>query len=200
LHGVLRQTCGLEAFADQLRQRRVAFERLRTAAQNRRVARLQAQRGGVDRHVRTRFIDDADHAERHAHLTDLNAAWPVLQIADLTNRIGQRGDLPQAFNHRLQRLVRQRQAIDKRSVETFVASASDITRVGIFQQRGIALDRLGNGRERSILRRSRRTCHRARSVAGATTEVGHVLVDIHGDSHDAAHIEVQRTGRISKKR
>ncbi len=42
--------------------------------------------------LRTRFVDDADHAERHAHLPDPDAARPVLQIADLADRIGERRD------------------------------------------------------------------------------------------------------------
>jgi hypothetical protein len=36
-------------------------------------------------------------------------------------------------------------------------------------------------------------------VAGAATELGHVLVDIHGDSRGAAHVHVRRTGRISER-
>ena len=46
---------------------------LRRPAQHDRVARLQAQRGAVDRHVRPRLVDDGDDAERHAHPAHLEA-------------------------------------------------------------------------------------------------------------------------------
>ena len=76
--------------------RRVAAQRLRAAAQDRRVAGLEAQRRGVGGHVRPRFVDDADHAERHAHAADLDAGGPVAQVGDLADRIGQRRDLREA--------------------------------------------------------------------------------------------------------
>ena len=40
---------------------------LRAAAQDRRVAGLEAERAGVRRHVGAAFVDDADDADRHAH-------------------------------------------------------------------------------------------------------------------------------------
>ncbi len=46
------------------------------AAQDRRVAGLEAQRAGVGRHVRPALVDDADDAERHAHALDLEAVGP----------------------------------------------------------------------------------------------------------------------------
>ena len=42
-------------------------------AQNRRVAGLQAQRAGIGGHVRPALVDDADHAQRHAHAADAQA-------------------------------------------------------------------------------------------------------------------------------
>jgi hypothetical protein len=48
--------------------------RLLAAAQDRGVARFQAQRRGVRRDVGPRFVNDADHAQRHAHPADLDAA------------------------------------------------------------------------------------------------------------------------------
>ena len=52
----------------------VAAQRLRAAAQDGGVAGLEAQPRGIRGHVRPRFVDDADHAERHAHAADLDAA------------------------------------------------------------------------------------------------------------------------------
>ena len=44
---------------------------LRAAAQDRGVAGLEAQRAGVGGHVGAALVDDADHAERHAHALEL---------------------------------------------------------------------------------------------------------------------------------
>ena len=77
----------------------VAAQRLRSAAQYRRVAGLEAQRRGIGGDVGPRLVDDADHAERHAHPADLDAARAVLEIGDLADGVGQRGDLLEAVGH-----------------------------------------------------------------------------------------------------
>ena len=43
------------------------------------------------------FVDDAEDAERHAHLADLDAGRAVFQVGDLADRIGQRRDLLHAW-------------------------------------------------------------------------------------------------------
>ena len=49
---------------------RLRVERLRSAAQQHRIAGLQAQRRGVGGHVRPRLVDHRDQAERYAHALD----------------------------------------------------------------------------------------------------------------------------------
>ena len=51
----------------------VGVQRRRSAAQHDRVAALERERGDVDGHVRAGLVDRADHAERHAHLGQLQA-------------------------------------------------------------------------------------------------------------------------------
>ena len=96
LHRVLGQAGGGEALVHACGDRLVGAHRLGAAAQDRRVARFEAQRGGVGGDVRPRFVDDADHAERHAHRPTWMPRRPVLELADLADGIGQRGDLAQA--------------------------------------------------------------------------------------------------------
>ena len=48
----------------------------RRAAQQHRVAGLQAQRGGVDRHVRPRLVDHGDHAQRDSNLAEVEPVRP----------------------------------------------------------------------------------------------------------------------------
>ena len=78
------------------RQHRVGVRRRARAAQDDRVAGLQAQRRGVDRHVRPGLVDDRDDAERHPHAPQLQAVGERLAVDHLADRIGQRGDLPHA--------------------------------------------------------------------------------------------------------
>ena len=74
------------------RQHGVGVRRRRRAPQHDRVARLQAQRGRVDRHVRARLVDDGDHAQRHAGLADVEAVGQPAPVDDLADGVGQRGD------------------------------------------------------------------------------------------------------------
>ncbi len=79
----------------------VGLERLAAAAQQHRVAGLQAEPGGVGGHVGARLVDEADHAQRDAHARDLEAVGPAPGLHGLAHRIGQRGDLAQARRHLL---------------------------------------------------------------------------------------------------
>ena len=87
-------------------EHRVGVRGRRGAAQHDRVARLQAQRGGVDRHVRARLVDDGDDAERHAHLAHVEAVGQAPAVDDLADRVGQRGDRAHAVGHRARRAPR----------------------------------------------------------------------------------------------
>ena len=51
---------------------------------------------GVGRHIRPRLVDDADHAERHAHAGNLQAVRPRPARHHLADRIGKRRHLAQA--------------------------------------------------------------------------------------------------------
>ena len=61
-----RQTALLQRLLDHLHRGGVGAPGLFPAAQDRRVAGFQTQGGDVDRHVRTRFINHANHPQRHA--------------------------------------------------------------------------------------------------------------------------------------
>ncbi len=116
LHGVLGQARGAQALVDARRDRAVAAERLGAAAQDRRVAGLEAQSRGVGGHVRPRLVDDADDAQRHAHEADLDAGRTELEVGDLADGIGQRRDFGEAVRHRGDGLRRQRQPVDEGGV------------------------------------------------------------------------------------
>ena len=78
------------AFSPSTRQAWMAaeeFERIRAAAQDHRIAGLEAERAGVGRDVRPALVDDADDAERRAHALDMQAVRPVPCGDHLADRV-----------------------------------------------------------------------------------------------------------------
>jgi hypothetical protein len=73
--------------------------RHRGAAQNDRVARLQAQCRGVNRHVRTGLVDDRDHAERHPDLAHLETIGQPAAFDDLADGVRQGRDVAHLARH-----------------------------------------------------------------------------------------------------
>ena len=73
LHGRLGQAMLCQRARETRVNRSARARALGAAAQDRRVAALQAQRGGVGRDVRPALVDDADDAERHAHARNRRA-------------------------------------------------------------------------------------------------------------------------------
>ena len=117
LHRRLRQAGDGQAFAHAGGDGLIRGERFPPASEDCGVTRFQAQRRGVRRDVGPRFVDDADHAQRHAHLADLDAGRPALQIRDVTDRVRQGRDLFQPLRHGLDPAGRERQAIDHGRVQ-----------------------------------------------------------------------------------
>ena len=66
------------------------------AAQNDGIAALNAQGSGIDGDIGTRFVDEQQHAQRHADLVNVQAVGQNAAVADLTNRIRQGGHLLQS--------------------------------------------------------------------------------------------------------
>jgi hypothetical protein len=99
---------------------------LRAAAQDHRIAGLQAQRARVGRHVRPALVDDADHAERHAHALDDEPVRPRPLGDHAADRIGQRGDLLEPARHGLEpcRVERSRSSIAARGPSRAAAMSS----------------------------------------------------------------------------
>ena len=124
-------------------------------AQDRGIARLQAQRRGVGGDVRPRFVNDADHAQRDAHPADLDAGGAALHVADFTDRIGQGGDLFQSQCHGFDALFRERQAVDHRPIEAIGCRLCDVGGIGGEQFAASRADRGGHRHQGSVLRRRR---------------------------------------------
>ena len=109
----------------------VRVRRRGRAAQDDRVAGLQAQRGGVDRHVRPRLVDHGDHAERHAHLAHVEAVGKPLAVDDLADGVGQRGDRAHGVGDRRDPRGVEREPVHQRVGEAGLAPRLEVARVGL---------------------------------------------------------------------
>ena len=97
LHGVGRQPGVAQAVGQHAMQGQVGVQRLAAAAQDDGVAALDAQAGRVHRHVRPRFVDEEDHAQRTTDFVDLQPIGPNRAGPDLPDRVRQRRHVAQPF-------------------------------------------------------------------------------------------------------
>ncbi len=72
------------------------------AAQDRGITGFQAQGGDINSHVRARFVDYADHPQRHAATFDAQAAVQQSAIDHLPDRIGQAAHLTHVVGNAFQ--------------------------------------------------------------------------------------------------
>ena len=97
-------------------QHGVGVGRRRRAPEHDGVARLQAQRRAVDRHVRARLVDHGDHAERHADAPQVQPVGEPVAVDGLADRVGQPADVEHRLGDALQPLLGERQPVDQRRV------------------------------------------------------------------------------------
>ena len=154
------------------------MNRLAAAAQNAGVAGFDAQAGGIGGHVRTRFVDDADDAERHAHAPDLDAGWAVFKIGNFADRIREACDLAQTLGHGLDARDVQFQTVEQGGIETRALAGVEVLFVGRDQRVPAALDLGGDGGQRRVLGRGFGARHGARGNARALPDVLHVRLDV----------------------
>ena len=109
---VLRQAGNTQPLVDANSDGLVGVDGFGPAAQDGGVAGLETQPGGIRRNVRTRFVDDGDHAQGHAHAAHLYAGRTVAEIGDRADGVAQLGDLAQALGHRGHVLRRERKPVD----------------------------------------------------------------------------------------
>ena len=123
---------------------RVGLDGFAAAAEHHGVAGLQAEAGRVGRDVRTRLVDETDHAERDPNTRDLDPVRPAPGIERLAHRIGQRGDLPERLRHLLDARVGECQAVEERPRVPARARALEIGPVGLEELRRLLLEPAGH--------------------------------------------------------
>ena len=148
-------------------------EALRAAAQDRRIARLEAERPGVRGDVRARFVDHADHPERHAHARDVEAirALPARQLG--ADRVLERGDHLEPGGHRLDAHRVQRQAVEQRCPQAARLRRRHVLGVGGQEFALSGAQAVRCRAERLILQRARRGRQDARRRPGTLPELAH---------------------------
>ena len=180
LHRRGRQAGGFEAAGDARRDGQVRVQRLRAAAQDAGVAGFEAQPGRVGGDVGARFVDDADHAQRHAHAPDADAGRPGAQLVDRADRIGQRRDLAQAVGHAGDATRVQRRRSSSASSRPAARPAARSLSLAARKRRFVALQGIGNRQQGGVLGRRAGAGQVPRGHAGALAKLLHVSVEFHG--------------------
>ena len=112
LHGPRGKAVRCGGLGQQIDNRPAGMRRFLPAAQNDRVAALDANRRRVRRDVGPRFVDEKDHAQRHTDLADLQPVRPHGRLDDFSDRIAQHGDFFQGRRDLLDPGRRQSQPVD----------------------------------------------------------------------------------------
>ena len=176
IDGVLRQTLGCQRCAHQPGQAHGGLECLLAAAQNARRAGLEAQHSRIDRHVRARLVDNADHTHRHALLTDVQAVRTLVHPKHLTDRVGQRRHLTAAFGNARNALFVQHQTVDQAVVQTCRSAVFNINPVCRDDLVRMCHQRVRNGENAAVFVVRAELRHRILGAAG-------VLGNLHERSH-----------------
>ena len=107
----------LKRFGDELDDRLVGVERFLAAAEDDRVAALEAQGRGVAGDVGAALVEEQDHADRHAHLLDPQPVGADVAFDRLPDRVDLGGDLLDAVRHRGDALLVQPEPLDQGRLE-----------------------------------------------------------------------------------
>ena len=176
LHAGLGQCRVAQAGAHAGSDGAVGNERLRAAAQDAGVAGLDAQCRRVGGHVRPRFVDDAHHAERHAHACHLDAGGSAVAIRDRADRIGERRHRLDALGHLLDQRRVEREPVDESRVAAL--RVRQVLAVGRQDRRFARPDLARDRRERAILRRRVRSRQLARRGARRRAQLAHIGAEV----------------------
>ena len=173
LDRILGQAGGAQPLDQRRMDRARGAEALRAAAQDHGVAGLEAQHGGVRRHVRAALVDHADDAERHAHALDRHAVRTGPAFHHGADRIVELAHDLDAVRHCGDALAVERQPVEERCGRAGGLRLGDVLRIGGEDAGFAGADRLRHRVERRVALRGRRERQRARRATRAAADVGH---------------------------
>ena len=179
LHRVGGQASLLHGLAEHVDDGRIGSERLAAAAQQYRVARLEAEAGGVGRDVGARLVDEANDAQRDADARDVDSVRPAPGLHGLAHGVGQRGDLAQPCRHPFDACLRERQPVEKGGGEAGRLPAREVGAVGLEHRSDLLLEPAGHLQQRLVLGPGRREGQRAGRFLRRPRFRGHVRRHVH---------------------
>ncbi len=149
------------------------------AAQQDRVAGLQAEGGGVHGDVGAGLVDDADHAEGDADLAQVDAVGQGRAAHHLTDRVGQRGHVPYIGGDGPDALRGEGEPVDDALARPGLAGPLDVLRVGLDDLGGPHFEGVRDGQQRVVLGRARKwrdICGGGAGPVGGLRDRGQVVV------------------------
>ena len=174
----LRQAGITQRALQRCRDGGVGMDRFRSAAQDHRVAGLQAQRGGVGRHVRACFVDHRDHAQRHAHALDMDSVGPVVGTGDLAHGVRQLRHFAHGSGDALQACRIEPQSIQHGAADAFCGGRFDIACIGGQDHSFVGQQGIRHRAQQGVLGLRGQGCDGRRCVAalqGQRLDVGHSI-------------------------
>ena len=152
--------------------------RIRTAAQDNGIARLQAQSAGIRRHVWAAFVYHTDDAERRAHALDLQPIRTIPGGDDFAYRIGQRRHRTDAFGNTGDPCIVEGQPVHEGSGKACTFRRGQIFPVGGEDRIPGCLDGGGHGKQRAVLLVCAGNGQRSRSSFRLSADGDHQRVNI----------------------
>jgi hypothetical protein len=167
------------------------------AAQQRRVAGLQRDPGGIGGDVGARLVDDADHPERDPHLPHLDAVGIGPTAHHVADRVRQARQIGEPDGHAADALGREPQPVDQGRLRTGRLGAGHILGVGGQNARRAGQQRGRHGAQRGVLVGP----HGGREHAGGETRVACLIGEGgHGDDCRFPHAPVSARSAAAQRR
>ena len=194
LHHGGRQTGFGQAALDAHCNGTVGVNRLGATAQDGCVARLQAQAGSINGHVRTRLVDDSDYTQRYTHLADLNTRRAVAHVANRADGVWQACHLTQTDNHAVDACRGQRQALQHGRLKAVGPAGGQVQFVGSNQLQTCGIQCSSSAVQGTVFLRRTGTADHTGGFASSATQAGHVVKN--GLSHGLKGLGREESGRL----
>ena len=141
-----------DGLADDTQCGRIGAFGCMATAQDGGVARFEAQRGDIDRHIGPGLVNHADDADGHAYLVEAQPVGQVVPAHDLPDRIGQRGDMPDALRAGGDAVHVETQAVEFSFIHAGFEGFLHVLRVGGGDVVGMRVEGVGDGEQQLVLR------------------------------------------------
>ena len=199
LHRFGRHAAGHQPFDQGGVDRAVGMHRLAPPAQQRRIARAHAQRGGIGSDVGAALIDDPDGADRHADAGKGKPVGPRAPVDHLSDRIGQIGHRRHGIGD-----SRKPRLVERQPVEHRLAEPAGRARGKVF---GIGCEDRWSGLAQRVGRKLQRGCagcarHRGKRALGTPRRLGercHQRGGIAGFGRDLLGRSLGHAGGLSSR-